>query len=396
VHFQLPQRWFPSRGGILLLAFLFCFAFVGCKKQAPPAPKPPDVQVLTVTPTNVPIYEEWIGTLDGYVNAQIHAQVTGYLTAQKYAEGSRVKKGDVLFEIDPRPFEAALGQAEGKLAQDQAMVVKTQQDVERYRPLAKSQSLSQEELDNAIQANLGAQASVKSDQAAVDLAKVNVGFTRIISPIDGLAGLASAQIGDLVGLSSPALTTVSTMDPMRVYFQVNEQSYLKFWRQFIESNSVPIEPPPLQMILIDGTVYPHAGKFFFADRQVNINTGTLQIAGLFPNPDYLLRPGQYARVRAQTGIRRDAFVIPQRAVNQLQGTFQVAVVDGQNLAHYKNVKVGDHLGSDWIVESGLASGDRIIVEGLLKAKEGGAVNPSPFSPAAAPSDNHVSQQASNK
>jgi RND family efflux transporter MFP subunit len=355
---------------------LVLFSVTGCKKKATPPP-PPEVQILTIQPTNAAIIQEWVGTLDGFVNAQIRAQVTGYLLDRKYAEGNQVKKGDLLFQIDPRPFQAALDQASAKLAQDQAQLGKTQLDVDRYTPLAKVQAISQEELDNAVQANLAAQAQVKADQAAIAAVELNLAFTKIISPIDGVAGIALAQIGDLVGPSTGLLTTISTIDPVRAYFSVNEKSYLTFWRNFIDSGTTNHELP-LQLILSDGSVYPLPGKFFLADRQVSPTTGTLQIAGLFPNPKFILRPGQYARVRAQTELKQAALLLPQRAVTELQGGYQIAVVDDQNKAHVKPVKLGEQIGSEWIVEEGLQPGERVVVEGLGKAKEGALVNPKPF------------------
>jgi RND family efflux transporter MFP subunit len=375
---MLNQVWSVGlRGCSMVLIGLTLLVITGCKKKTPPPPPPPEVQFITVSPTNVPIFEEWIGTLDGFANAQIHAQVSGYLLTRNYVEGSPVKKGDLLFEIDPRPFEAALDQAKAKLAQDRAQLGKTELDVKRYTPLAKEQAISQEELDNAVQANLAAAAQVKADEAAIATAQLNLDFTKIIAPIGGIAGIALAQIGDLVGPSGGALTTVSTVDPMRAYFNVSEQSYLTFWRGLLgggETNEVL----PLELILSDGSVYPVRGKFFIADRQVNANTGTLQIAGLFRNPQFLLRPGQYGRIRAQTQLRRDALVVPQRAVTELQGTYQLNVVDDQNKAHVKPVKVGPQIGANWIIEEGLKPGERVVVEGTGKAKEGAPVNPKPF------------------
>jgi len=350
---------------------------VGCKKK-PAAPAPPQVEVMTLTTTNLPIFEEWIGTLEGYVNAQIRGQVTGYLLSQNYAEGSEVKQGDLLFEIDPRPFQAVLDQALAKLAQDQAQADKTELDVNRYTPLAREQAISQEELDDAVQANLGAVAQIKADEAAIENARLNLGFTKITSPIDGLAGLAQAQIGDLVGQSSGnVLTTVSTINPIKVYFQVSEQSYLTFWRRFIISQASP-QDFPLQLIFADGSVYPGQGKFFFADRQVNPNTGTLQIVGLFSNADFTLRPGQYGRVRAETQMLTNAIIVPQRAVAELQGTYQVTVLTSTNTAHLENVTVGAQVGSGWVIQNGLQPGDRIVVEGTQKVKEGSAVTPVPY------------------
>jgi membrane fusion protein (multidrug efflux system) len=365
-------------------------AAAGCQKKAP-TPPPPEVQFITIAPTNVPISEEWIGTLDGFVNAQIRGQVTGYLLTQNYAEGSQVKKGDLLFQIDPRPFQAVLDQAQARLAQDKAQQGKTALDVKRYGPLAKEQAISQEEMDNAVQANLAAIAQVKADAAAVETAQLNLGFTKITSPIDGLAGLAQAQIGDLIGQSGSVLTTVSTINPIKVYFQVSEQSYLTFWRHLVDTNSSDHDVP-LQLIFADGSIYPQEGKFFFADRQVNPNTGTLQIAGLFPNTNYLLRPGQYGRVRAQTHILTNALVVPQRAVIELQGSYQIALVNETNAVHLQPVTVGDQIGSDWVITGGLKPGDRVVVEGTQKAREGAVVKPEPYgatnqtSQAAAPMD----------
>ena len=334
---------------------------------------------MTVTTTNLPVFEEWIGTLNGFVNADIRAQVTGYLLKQNYREGSEVKKGELLFQIDPRPFQAALDQAKAKLAQDQALQGETEMDVKRYTPLAKEQAISQQELDDEVQSNLSAKAQVKADEAAVEGAQINLGYTRITSPIDGVAGLAQAQIGDLVGQSSGSiLTTVSTIDPVRVYFQVSEQSYLTFWRKLIGADNTNADFP-LQLILTDGSVYPEKGRFFFADREVNPNTGTLQIAGLFSNADFVLRPGQYGRVRAQTQVITNAIVVPQRAVTELQGGYQVTTVTETNSVHLQNVTVGEQNGSTWVIQSGLKPGDHLVVEGTQKAlKEGALVNPQPF------------------
>jgi membrane fusion protein (multidrug efflux system) len=340
----------------LLGASLLILLAAGCNRKAPVVPPAPtEVQIITVAPTNVPIFEEWIGTLDGYVNAQIHAQVTGYLLAQNYAEGSEVKKGDRLFQIDPRPFQAALDQASAKLEQDQAQLEKTELDVKRYTPLAKEQAISQEELDNAIQANLAAKAQVKADEA----------------------GIALAQIGDLVGQSGSVLTTVSTVNPIKVYFQISEQSHLNFWRHHVAGSGAETNLE-LQLIFADGSVYPVFGKFFFADRQVNPNTGTLQIVGLFPNANLVLRPGQYGRVRAQTHTVTNALLVPQRAVVELQGTYQVTVVGETNTVRLQSVKVGEQVGANWIIESGLKPGDRVVVEGTQKVKPGAVVNPQPF------------------
>lgn len=363
--------------GLVFFFLAIAVGAAGCKEKPKP-PSPPEVLYMVVEPTNVPVYEEWVATMDGLVNAQIRAQVTGYLQSLNYAEGSRVKKGDLLFQIDDRPFKAALDQAEGRLAQDQAQEKKTQLDVDRYTPLAKEQAISEETAVNAVQAHLAAQAQVQADEAAVESAKLNLGWTKITSPVDGVAGIALGQIGDLVGQSGPLLTTVSTVDPIKVYFQVNEPSYLNFWQRYVSTMDTNAADLSLELMLTDGTIYRHPGRFYSADRQININTGTMEIVTVFPNPENLLRPGQYGRVRALIGTQTNVFLIPQRAVNQLQSIYQIAVVTAQgttNTTHLKQVTVGKQIGSNWIVESGLSPGDHLVVEGLLKAKEGAAVTP---------------------
>jgi membrane fusion protein (multidrug efflux system) len=323
------------------------------------------------------MFEEWIGTMDGSVNAQIRAQVTGYVVRQDYAEGSQVTKGDLLFEIDARPFQAVLSQAEAKLAQDRALMAKTDLDVKRFAPLAQEQAISQETLDDAMHANLAAKAQVQADEAAMESARLNLSFTRISSPIDGLAGIALAQIGDLVSPSGPVLTTVSTINPIKVYFQVSEDSYLNFWQSFAASRDTN-QVLKLKLVLSNGAAYPEAGKFFSADRQVNPTTGTLQIVGLFPNPNSTLRPGQYGRVRVQTETRTNVIVVPQRAVAESQGNYHVIVVGSENKAHLQSVKVGSQVGPLWVINEGLKAGDQVIVEGTLKAKEGALVKPTPY------------------
>ncbi|HEX4121615.1 MAG TPA: efflux RND transporter periplasmic adaptor subunit [Verrucomicrobiae bacterium] len=353
---------------------------VSCKQKPPPPAAPQKVQVLTVSPRDVPIYQSWIGSLDGYPNAQIRAQVTGYLLKQDYLEGSKVKQGDLLFEIDPRPFKAALDGAVAKLDQDKAALGKTELDVKRYTPLAKEQAISQQELDDAVQANLGAKAAIEADNAAVETAKLNLGFTRITSPVDGIAGVAQAQIGDLVGLGSGTLTTVSTVDPIRAYFNISEQFYMTYSRQFGDPKALAEHEAvmPLQLMFSDGSMYRLLGKWYFTGRQVDLNTGTLQVAALFDNPDSVLRPGQYAQIRAQTEMRTNALAVPQRAVTELQGAYQVATVDDKNVVHIQTVKVGNQVGTDWLIDSGLKPGDRVVAEGTQKARNGEKVDPQPY------------------
>jgi membrane fusion protein (multidrug efflux system) len=293
---------------------------------------------------------------------------------QDYLEGGKVKKGDLLFEIDPRPFQAVLDQALAKQAQDQAMLGMTEIDVKRYTPLAKQQAVSQQELDNAVQSNLMSKAAVVADQAAVESAQLNLGFTKITSPVDGIAGVAQAQIGDLLGPGGATLTTVSTVDPIRAYFNVSEQFYLEYSRLHTASAESEI---PLELILSDGTVYPKPGRWLFTGRQIDSNTGTIQVAAEFANPDNLLRPGQYARVRAKTETRKGALVVPQRAVTELQGSYQVATVE-TNKVNIKTVQVGEQVGSDWLINSGLAPNDKVLAEGIQKVTNGMLVDPQPL------------------
>ncbi len=355
---------------------------------------PPDVMVAPVEQKDVDLYSEWIGTLDGFENAAVKAQVTGYLLRQDYQEGAFVQKGQLLFEIDPRPFQAVLDQAEGQLAQAtaqlanaEAIQVRTQLDVERYVPLAKEQAASQQDLDNATQNNLAAKATVetakaqiKTATAAVETAKVNLGFTRLIAPISGIAGQAQLQVGALVNTSSPPVTTVSTVEPIKVFFTVSEPEYLAFNRQYpsVASREAQRRQMPLTLILADGTTYPKAGEIYFADREVNQSTGAIRIAGLFPNPGNILRPGGYGKVRAATRIQKDALLIPQRAVTELQGSYQVALLDNENKVSIHPVEVGERFGPLWIIQKGLKPGDRVVAEGIQHVRAGMQVNPKPF------------------
>ena len=320
--------------------------------------------MVTVQPADVPLYQEWIGTLDGFVNAKIRAQVTGYLMAQDYKEGAQMKKGDLMFQIDPRPFQAAVDQAKAQLAQAEAQFDKTELDVKRYTPLAKEKAISQEELDDAVHASMEAKAAVASANAAVETAELNLEFTKITSPIDGIAGIAQAQIGDLVGPASGELTAVSTVDPIKVYFTITEASYMDYVNRYSDETEWAEHERDLELelILANGTVYPHKGKFYFADRQVDVRTGALRVAGLIPNPGRLLRPGQFARVRARTQIRAGALAVPQRAVIELQGNYQVGVVDAANKVSIRSVKVGDRIGNLWIVEEGLKPGEQVVID----------------------------------
>jgi membrane fusion protein (multidrug efflux system) len=371
----------------IALACLWTATLPGCKKEAAstPAVPVPDVQVVEVVQKDVPIYSEWVGTTDGDVNAQIRAQVTGYLLRRAYVEGAFVRKGDLLFELDPSKFQAALDQAKGELAKAQAQLMKTKLDVERDTPLAKQGAISQKELVDSIQAYEAAKGTAAAAKASFEQAKLNLDWTRITAPIDGVVGIAKAQIGDLVA-STTELTSMSTLDPIRVYFPVSEQEYLsaaeKITQRYAEHEKNPKSlqdrAPNVEMILSDGRVYPHKGMFFLADRQVDVKTGTIIIAALFPNPGNILRPGQFARIRAVTKTKQGALLVPQRAVTELQGSYQVAVVSGDNKVEIRPVKVGERVGSLWILDQGLQPNERVIAEGVQKLKAGMTVNPKPF------------------
>jgi membrane fusion protein (multidrug efflux system) len=379
----------------------FCLLVVGLivgamrPKRVSGAPgAAPDVEVVKVEQKDIPIYGEWIGTLDGLTNADVRAQVTGYIMRQGYQEGAFVKKGQLLFEIDPRPFQAALDQTEGQLAQAKAALAnaqavqgRTELDVNRYTPLAKEQAASQQDLDNAVQNNMAAkatvataQAQIKTAEAAVETARINLDFTRLVAPIDGVAGQAQLQVGALVNLSSGPVTSVSTVDPIKVYFTVGEPQYLAWRKRFpTESSRLAADKDlRLQLILADGSTYPYEGSFYFADRQVNEGTGAIRIAGLFRNPNNILRPGGYGKVRAVIRLQQGALLVPQRAVSELQGGYQVAVVGGDDRVSIRTVTVGERVGADWIIADGLKQGERAVAEGVQKVRPGMQVNPKPF------------------
>lgn len=435
---------------IAVAALAVLLGFARSSKPAQAAPPVLEVGVVQVEQKNVPIYSEWIGTTEGMVNAELKAQVTGYLLRQDYKEGSFVKKGQLLFEIDLRPFQAALDQANGQVAQYQGQVeqaisqitqaeaqlaqtnsqllqaqarleqaranqVKTELDVKKYQPLAEQKAVTQQDLDNALQANTAAKAQVDAEKAGVEAARaqmahasaeiktahagvatakgqlenaqaaaktaaLNLSFTRIISPIDGIAGMAQAQVGDLVSTTSNPLTTVSTLDPIKVYFTLSEQDYLRYTKPFLGSaeQSGSLDHLELELILSDGSTYPEKGTFYFADRQVDPKTGAIRMAGVFPNPNNGLRPGQFGRVRAVTSTQEDALMVPQRAVSELQGTYQVAVVDADNKVSFRPVKVGEKSGSMWVITEGLKRGETVVAEGTIKVRPGIVVKPVPF------------------
>ena len=366
----------------LVVSALSVVAFLaGCGgKAAGVAGAGPEVKVIAVTQRDVPIVSEWVATLDGYVNAQIQPQVTGYIVKQTYKEGSPVHNGAVLFEIDPRPFQALLDQAKAQLAQAQAQMGKTQLDVDRDTPLAKERAIAQSQLDNDIQANLAAKAEVQSAEAQVEQAQLNLGFTHVTSLFDGIAGIAQVQLGNLVNPST-VLTSVSQVNPIKAYFPISEQEYLRLASDInapqgdLES---PKNAPPLDLVLADGTIYPSKGHVLYTDRQVDITTGTIRVVSAFPNPKNFLRPGQFGRVRASTYTHTGALLVPQRAVIELQGSYQLAVVGSDNKVNVRIVKVGERVGTEWIIDSGVKKGDMVVVEGVQKVRDGVSVNPIPL------------------
>lgn len=359
---------------VILIVFLS-----GCRNNQAPPSGPPEVEVTPVVQRDVSLYGEWVATLDGYVNAQIRPQVTGYLIKQNYTEGSVVRRDQVLWEIDPRTFQAELDQAKAKLAQAEAQLSKSILDVERDTPLAREKAIAQQQLDNDTKAMLANKASVEAAKAQVVQAQINLGYTNVRSLIDGIAGIAQAQIGDLVGQNT-LLTTVSQVDPIKVYISISEQEYLQYAEDI---NAVALgkktlqqaAPPIAELILADGTTWPYKGSLIFIDRQVDPGTGTIRVAIAFPNPDNVLRPGQYGRVRAATTTKKGALLIPQSAVTELQGTYQVAIVGSDNKVSIRSVNVGETVGTMWIINEGLKPGERVVAEGVQKVKDGALVSP---------------------
>jgi RND family efflux transporter MFP subunit len=371
----MPFRCMANYGATALPwgAILILCACSG--KAAAPAAAPPTVEVATVVQRDTPIYSDWIATLDGYVNAEIQPRVSGYIVKQNYKEGAVVRKGEVLFEIDPRPLRAALDQAKAQVAQAEAQLGKATVDVERDTPLAAARAIAQSQLDTEVHAKLGAQAAVMAAKANVEQAELNLEFANVTSLVSGIAGVARVQIGNLVGPNS-ILTSVSQVDPIKAYFTVSEQVFIDFHRRFPTQQSVEEQRRrmPLQLVLGDGTIYEHIGTISFADREINPATGTIRVAGVFPNPNNLLRPGGYGRVRLSVRTATGALLIPQRAVTELQGSYQVSVVGDDNKVSVRSVTVGDRVGNLWIVTDGLKAGERVIVEGALKARDGAIVN----------------------
>ena len=373
-----------ARSAASILCVILTLTLVHCKGETASAPPPPlvQVEVADVIQKDVPIQMEWVGTTDGSNNALIRAQVSGYLMKRPYTEGSFVKKGDLLFELDRSKFQTVLDQALGDQAKAQAQFTKSKQDVDRDTPLAKEGAISQKELDDSIQQHAGAKGALATAKAAVEQAKLNLSWTRIAAPIDGVVGISKAQIGDLIDVNTE-LTSISTLDPIRVYFPVSEQEYFDAAEKIQQGYKDKQEGKeyslaPLELVLGGEKVYPHKGHFHLVDRQVDTKTGTIRVAALFPNPNNLLRPGQFARVRAVTKMKEKAILIPQRAVTEMQGSYQAAVITPENKVDIRPIKVGQRSGSLWIIDQGLKPGERVVVEGLQKVKAGMTVDPKPF------------------
>jgi RND family efflux transporter MFP subunit len=364
---------------VILMVALAIFVSSCNRGRAAAATPTPEVEVATVEQRDVPVFSEWVATLDGYVNAQIRPQVSGYIIRQNYVEGSVVGKGQVLFEIDPRPFSAALDRAKGDLAQSQAQLGKSMLDVDRDTPLAEAKAIAQSQLDNEVQAKLGAQAAVESAKAAVEQAGLNLEWTKVTSLVDGIAGIAQVQIGNLIGPTS-VLTSVSQVEPIKAYFPISEREYVLVQKESdapSNKHTIRFFGNSLELILTDGSLYPQKGKILLADRQVDSTTGTIRIVAAFPNPGNVLRPGQYGRVRVETDMKRGALLLPQSAIAQTQGSYQVAVVGSDHRVSMRTVKPGPTVGTMWVIDEGLKPGEQVVVEGLQQLKQGTLVTPKP-------------------
>ena len=370
------------REAVYWAALPVVIAFSSCQKPASTVSSgPPEVLVTEVVQKEVPLIRQWVGTLNGSENADVRARTTGYLQQRAYQEGGYVKQGDLLFEIDPRPFVAALDQAKSQLQEAQATLLGVELDAKRAKELFQGKVISEQEYTNKTQDYQTKLAAVAAAQAAVESAQLNLDYTKVVSPLDGIAGQAQAQIGDLVGTgSNTVLTTVSQIQPIRCYFPISEQSYWEFADRLKELMMVPEaqRAERVELILPDGSIYSHKGKFAFVDRQVDPKTGTIQIAVNFPNPEFTLRPGQYATARAEVGSIPNALLIPQQAVSQLQGGNQVAVVSPDGKAEIRAIKIGPTFGQMIVVTDGLKAGEKVIVEGFQKVRQGTQVLAKPY------------------
>jgi len=368
--------------GALLIFLVFPAAC--SRKPAQTGPPPPEVLVTTVTPRDVPRILERVATLDGFINANINAQVQGYIVSRDYQEGSQVKKGDLLFQIDPRPFEAALAQAKATLAKDKANLAKAEADEKRALDLFNRKVISEQERDTAVAAAESSRANVQADEAAVKQAELNLGYTKITAPIDGIAGFANNQVGDLVSPTSGPLTTISQIDPIKAVVTAGEGPFTDFVSRHPDptERAAYIRSLEFELILGDGKVYPHKGKFYALDRNLDLKTGSIRYEVTFPNPGNNLRPGQFGKVRFVADTKKNALIVPQEAVSELQGNYQVVVVDQDNKAHIRPVKMGERIGAMWEVTDGLKPGERVVVQGLQKAREGAPVTVKDWTPPA--------------
>ena len=370
----MPNRTNPvvPSSFFLLLSIVLCTACSSEKEK--PAPPPPGVTVATAVSKNVPLSQEWVGTTVGNVDAEIRPKVDGFLLTRVYTEGSFVKKGHTMFQLEPRQSQAAVEEAEAQVAQARALLGQAQIDIARYTPLVAEKAVSQAELDRAKSLERSATAQIEAAQAQLNNAKLNRGWTTVASPISGIAGIAKVGIGDLMTPTS-VMTTVSAVDPIYVDFQVAEQDYLRLAR---ERTAARAAGRNLQLTLGDGSIFPHPGHVIVIGREVDSRTGTIQIRAEFPNPGNLLRPGQYARIRAVTENLTNALLIPQRSVSELQGVYQVGVVDSENKVAIRAVKLGPQFGDMWVVNSGIKPGDKVVVDGLQRLRDGMTVTPTPF------------------
>jgi membrane fusion protein (multidrug efflux system) len=351
----------------LPLAAVMC---ISCGTKEKPAPPPPGVTVTASLQKDVPIHQEWVGTMDGNIDADIRPKVEGFLLKRLYTEGSYVNKGQEMFQLDRRQAQAAVEEAEGKLAQARAALAQAQIDVSRYTPLVAEKAVSQAELDKAHSMEKASTANVQAAQAALDNAKLNRAWTAVASPISGIAGIAKVGIGDLM-TPTTSMATVSAVDPIYVNFSITEQDYLRF----VKNRSQNSERRKLELYLGDGSLFPHSGRLLLVNREVDTRTGTIQVRAEFPNPGNVLRPGQYARIRAVTEERRNATLVPQRAISELQGVYQVGIVGGDNKVAIRTVKLGPQFGDMWVVESGLQPGEKVVVDGLQRLRDGMTVSP---------------------
>lgn len=394
----VPQT---TPGIAALSAFIMLSALVlSCKRSSPresnkPVP-PPQVVVAQVIQKDVPIYSESVGTTQGFVSANILPKISGYLLKQDYQDGSHVSAGRLLFQIDDRPYKAALDQAAGNLAQAQAQLKQNQQDLARYTALFKAHVIPKQTFDTATQTTRASKAQVEAASAALESAKVNLEWTKVYSPIDGVAGIAQAQVGDLVSPST-LLTTISQLHPIKVSFPISESEYLKFATRINarENGAATTPGPRFELILGNGAVYGNPGKFYAANRQVDVQTGTIQIQAVFANPEDILRPGMYAKVRVQTGVRRGALLVPQAAVFEIQGQYQIATVGDDNRVTIHTIKPGSKVDGLWLINEGVKSGERVVTEGVQKVKDGMEVKPVLLQPSPQATTAHPASTASS-